>query len=350
MVNTVREANQDDRERWNTFVSTMPDSNLAHSYEWHDILQRIFGHQPRYLIAESQGEIDGVLPLFLVRGALFGKALISMPYLNGGGALASNDTAYRSLINHVLELRKSLGARYLELRERRELPELAGGFSVRSHKVAMQLPLKESPEAMLESFKSKLRSQIQRPKKEGAIVEVIGGNKLSESVLQEFYQVFTINMRDLGTPTYPIELFRESLRQFGERARLILVKVHGVPAAGAITLRHQQIVEIPWASSIRKFNPISPNMLLYWSAIERSIADGAKLFDFGRSSRDSSTLKFKEQWGATPLDLHWYYDNSSSVPDVNPRSAKFSILVKLWRHLPLPIANTIGPQITKHLP
>ena len=92
-------------------------------------------------------------------------------------------------------------------------------------------------------------------------------------------------------------------------------------------------------------------MLVYWEAIKRACIEGHRAFDFGRSSPDSGTYKFKEQWGAKPIPLHWYYDMlSGEIPDVNPHNPKYSLLVSTWRKLPIPLANFIGPHLTKGLP
>ena len=91
-------------------------------------------------------------------------------------------------------------------------------------------------------------------------------------------------------------------------------------------------------------------MLLYWSAMQRAIATGHQVFDFGRSSVDSSTLRFKQQWGTSLHPLPWYYDSADNMPDVSNSNTKFEMAVKIWQKLPVSLANLLGPPITKHLP
>lgn len=92
-------------------------------------------------------------------------------------------------------------------------------------------------------------------------------------------------------------------------------------------------------------------MLLYWEAIKLACQDGYLHFDFGRSTEGSGTYRFKEQWGAKPKKLFWYYDVlNGKIPDVNPSSPKYSLLVASWQKLPLVIANSLGPHLTKWLP
>jgi hypothetical protein len=113
------------------------------------------------------------------------------------------------------------------------------------------------------------------------------------------------------------------------------------------------MLEIPWASSLREFNPISVNMLLYAQLLEQAIADGYTVFDFGRSTADSGTYRFKRQWGAEPVQLHWHYwlsDGRAEPPRLNPDNPKYRAAISAWQRLPLGVANRLGPMIVRNLP
>jgi hypothetical protein len=108
----------------------------------------------------------------------------------------------------------------------------------------------------------------------------------------------------------------------------------------------------PWASSLRKFRHLSPNMLLYWAMLEAAIAAGASSFDFGRSSRGGGTHQFKLQWGATEQAMHWEYVllSRATPPDQGPSNPRFDRVIALWQRLPLAVANLAGPFIARQLP
>jgi hypothetical protein len=111
-------------------------------------------------------------------------------------------------------------------------------------------------------------------------------------------------------------------------------------------------IEIPWASSLRRFNRFSPNMLLYWTCLEFACTQGYRLFDFGRSTPNESTYRFKEQWGAKPHPLYWYYwlPDGRPIPQVNPRNPKYRSAIAVWQHLPVSLTRLIGPAIVKYIP
>ncbi len=352
---SVEIASDSDGERWNAFVRTAGPDHYGHLWEWRKIISSVFGHEPYYFIAEEEGEVSGVLPLFLVKSRLFGSSLISVPYLNSGGILAANDIAFRLLLERAAQKKKQKVG-YVEFRARepdtRYRVEAAFPLAVRTHKVAMRMSLPASEEELMNGFDKKLRSQIRRPVKDGVTCTVISGSSTGkEAALNHFYEVFAENMRDLGTPVYPKKLWETLFEQLPENSRCIVAYHESAPVAAAVTVGFGGSVEISWASSLRRFNHLSANMLLYFESMKAAIQDRYRVFDFGRSTRDSGTFKFKAQWGAEPKTLHWYYIAApGDVPDINPSSRKFTVVVSIWRRLPLSITKTVGPWLTKSLP
>src|SRR5437867_9685809 len=83
-------------EAWNRFVATTGASGY-HAWEWRGVFERAFGHDTIYLAALRDGHIEGVLPLVLINSWLFGRALVSLPFLNYGGVVAINAAAARAL-------------------------------------------------------------------------------------------------------------------------------------------------------------------------------------------------------------------------------------------------------------
>jgi hypothetical protein len=77
-----------------------------------------------------------------------------------------------------------------------------------------------------------------------------------------------------------------------------------------------------------------------------------EVFDFGRSTPGEGTFKFKEQWGAEPVPLHWEYwlASGDDLPDQSPKNPKFRLAIESWKHLPLWLANAAGPRIVRGIP
>lgn len=368
-------AEDGNKTAWETYIQRKEPAHHAYSWAWKDILTQTFGHQPYYFIARetaysdgnkreiatshlvpdesnaTQGSVVGVLPLFEVHSLLFGRALISVPYLNAGGILADSEDIFLALLREAEKLGSERRVKYIELRHIQECLWASTILTLRSHKVAMKLWLPPVSDQLFRTFDTRLRSQIRRPSKDGVTTSSWPETLEDTFAINAFYSIFSRNMRDLGTPVYPKLLFSLVQKHFPKCCR-IMVAWHGnEPVATALTLGLGDHLEIPWASSLRSYNKLSPNMLLYWEVIKSAVGDGYKVFDFGRSSVDSGTYRFKAQWGAKPEKLHWYYSKfSQGIPDVNAHHPKYRVMVSCWKHLPQCIANTLGPWLTRSLP
>ncbi len=349
---TISVAQASDAVEWDAYVVSRPDAVGYHEWAWRGVFERAFRHECLYLAARRDGRIEGVLPLVEIRSFLFGRTLTSLPFVNFGGVLAESDDVARALVDEAAGLARSRGCRHVELRH---IGRRFTDLPCKQHKVTMRLPLSvgmwspgsSDPRGLWNRIDRKARNQVRKAEKSGLTV-TRGGAEL----LPEFYRVFARNMRDLGTPVYARQLFAEVLAAFPERARLIVVRLKDAPVAAGFTYRTRGMVEIPWASSIRDFNSLCPNHLMYWHAIETAVVERAEVFDFGRSTPDEGTFKFKAQWGAEPVALHWEYwlASGDSLPDQSPKNPKFRLMIGTWKHLPLWLANAIGPRVVKDIP
>ena len=330
-----------DQDEWDAFVNARADAAGYHAWGWRRVFTNAFGHEPVYLIARHGQQVTGVLPLVQIKSLLFGNSLTSLPFLNYGGVIADTANAAETLIAAASEQAQARRCKHVELRHvARQFPALP----CKTHKVAMHLPLTAT---IWDDLDRKVRNQIRKAEKSGLVVERGG-----EELLGDFYTVFARNMRDLGTPVYSRRLFQEVLRTFPDRAQLHIVRLENQPIAAGLTYRTASMVQLPWASSIREFNSLCANVLLYWDAIQFAQSTGAGVFDMGRSTPNEGTFKFKAQWGAVPVPLHWEYQLSSagSLPNVSPANPKFQLAIALWQKLPLGVATRVGPLIVRAIP
>ena len=333
----------DKHDEINNYVNE--NATIYHLTDWMILINKTFGHNGYYLyVTDEHGSICGVLPLIHMNSRLFGSFLVSIPYFNYGGIVADSIEIETMLLDKAIDLAKQLGVKHLELREGKTREQIK---HVRTDKVNMILNLPDNIAEFEKSLGSKLRSQIKRSMREGFEVSQGGIDRLDD-----FYKVFSENMRDLGTPVYSKTFFKELLHTFPSQTSIIILKLSGVPVSAAFLLGGHKKLEIPWASSLRKYNKFSPNMLLYWSVLQFAINEEYKQFDFGRSTIDSGTYKFKKQWGAMPLQLYWNYwlSKGVSMPKLNPDNPKYKLAINMWKKLPLVVANFIGPTIVKNLP
>ena len=329
---------------WDAFVARQPSASAYHYSRWPRLIGRAFGHEARLLAAADGTEIAGVLAVVIMRSRFFGRFVVSLPFLNAGGLLVDGDDAAAALVDAAVRMARDTRADYLELRHtRRQCPQLLE----RRHKVAMALDLQPTPERQWEALDRKLRNQVRKAEKSGLTV-THGGAEL----IEPFYDVFARNMRDLGTPVFPIKLFHEVANAFPDATTVSCVYRGAQPVAGAVMHRRGEWAEVIWASALREFNPLCANVLLYWHMLQTSIALGCRVFEFGRCTPNEGTFQFKKQWGAQPQPLVWEYWTPDGVIgfDASPRNPKYSRAVSAWRRLPLAVTTALGPRIVRNLP
>jgi len=317
----------------------------AHDLRWLNVLRRGLGHLPLVVEARQADRLVGLLPLALVKSPWFGRFLVSLPYVNSAGLIVQQGNIESSLIDRAARLADELKVRYLELRNERELVH-AALTDKNTSKVHMRLALPPTADDLMASFKSKLRSQLK-----GALKHEFDVRWGSRELLDDFYQVFSRNMRDLGTPVYPRRFFAEILDEFAGDAELCVLRLGSQVAAAALLVHGRTITEVPSASSLRSLNSTGANMAMYWHLLVRAIERGQPTFDFGRSTEGSSTFKFKAQWGAQPSPAVWqYHVRQGSARAMRPDSGKFGLAIRLWQRLPLWLANAVGPAIVRGIP
>lgn len=329
---------------WDDFVRGRRGWTHFHLYGWRRVVRGVYGHDCSYLAArDPEGELAGVLPLVRVRSVLFGHFLVSMPFFNYGGPLGE-EGAVRRLARAAERKATREDVDLLELRSREPRP-LSMPVSHRKITVVLDLPESGDPGELWDDFDGSVRNQVRKPRKRG--VEV----RFGPGELGPFYSVFSRHMRDLGTPAQPRRLFETIARVFPDAIRFGCAYLDGEPVAGACGFRWRDEVELTWASALFDYRSTAANMLLYWRFMERSIEEGASLFNFGRCTPGSGTHQFKQQWGSRDEKLWWYQHSEGDVDATpSPDDDGYAWGPRVWRRLPLSIANVLGPRIVRYIP
>lgn len=328
---------------WDELVRGQTGWSHFHLFAWKQVIERVFHHECIYLGARDEaGQLAGVLPLVRVRSLLFGHYLVSMPFVNYGGPLGS-ETAVMALVPYAANLARRDGVKLLELRSRVPLP-VSLPVSHRKITVLLELPPGDT-DALWRRLDAKVRSQVRRPQKEGVRVS------FGPEQVEPFFRIFSRHMRDLGTPTQPRRLFETLAEVFPDDVWFGCAYYGGRAVAGGCGFRWGSEFEMTWASALTEYKRIAPNMLLYWSFIDRAIQEGVGTFNFGRCTPGSGTHRFKLQWGARDTPL-WWYDLAQTPGAVtpSPNDSAFAWGPRIWKRLPERLANALGPAIVRYIP
>lgn len=329
---------------WDAFVDAQAEASVYHRAGWSLLAREVFGHRAFFIHArDAQGALLGILPI-VQQKSLLGNFATSVAFFNYGGALSRDTGVAQALMNEARKAAQAAGCSYLELRDTQQR---GCDWTVRTDKVSMMLELPGSFAKLSQQLGSKLRSQAKRAEREAASVH-IGGIEL----LDDFYTVFASNMRDLGTPVYPGRFFAAILQRFPDYCRLVVIRHNERPAAAGFIVMYKGQAEIPWAACLADAKPLGFNMKLYWEVLAYVVGEGCHKFDFGRSTVNAGTYKFKAQWGAQPVQLYWHRWHRNAAEGSAPASESSlkAHASAMWQRLPVGIANVLGPAISPYLP
>ncbi len=327
---------------WDAYVSHAPDAGVYQRSGWARVIERSYGHPPVYLWAREESQVRGVLPLVAFRGALGGRSLVSLPFLDEGGLCADDDEARAALWQAALDAAKQQGGGGDRAAPGPSERPAAGPARLEGQRDARA---RRRPRDHVEAARCEgSRNQVRKATTSGLAPAWCGIEGLDD-----FYAVFAQNMRDLGSPVHARRFFATILEEFAGDARLLLVRDGSRVVAGGVCMVFRDTVLVPWASSLREWRSRNPNNLLYWEVIRSACEKRLRWLDFGRSTPGGGTYRFKMQWGGRERPLHWQVDPGERASLVDSDNPRYRWMIHAWQRLPVPVSRVIGPVIRKRL-
>jgi FemAB-related protein (PEP-CTERM system-associated) len=321
-------------------------------WNWRGIISDNFGYSPFYLVAEEDGKLEGVLPLFLVRSLLFGKSFISIPIAVYGGPISNNERAEAALLKTAEMLASNEKANYLEIRgnpyrsnksltrENGRLPYIEKNLYF-----TFLIEIDRDLDVNMSRIPRKQRRMIRQGQKNGlqAIVD--------NARLRDCYDVYAESVRNLGTPVFPYRYFETLTQRFGDDCRVLLVRYNNQTVAAVLVFVYKDQILPYYAGARREYFHLAANDFMYWELLSYAARNGYQTFDFGRSKKGTGSFDFKRHWGFEPRPLPYWYQsiNGQAVPDTSSMNPKLQWAVRTWRKLPLSLSKKIGPRLSKHI-
>ncbi len=342
---TITPLTQETVPLWNSFLNQHKQANFYQLPGWKTVFESVFGYKPHYLLAmDEQKQVTGVLPMFLMTDIFRRKYLISNPFSNFAGICAQDSGTEAQLISRAIQIAQKEKARYVEFRQLRH--PLHRNLPSKDSFVTLMLELADDADQHWRDISSRNRNKIRKAEKNGLSVD------FGMQYLEDFYRVYAINLRHLGTPNFPLRMFRKVAEVFSENVELLVLKHGHKVVSGMFLFKFKDMISEPWVASLREYNRIYVNNYLYWQAIKYACDNGFRIFDFGRSTVDTGTYHFKLQWGAKAVPLHYQYslNGKNQIPAVDANNNKYQRAIDLWKRLPLAITNFAGPRVVQYLP
>lgn len=337
----VRRMDEADRLRWDAFVQGESAGTFFHLSGWERILREVFRHRTHYLYAERGGTIVGVLPLAQVKSRLFGHSLCSLPFCVYGG-IVGDAAAVAALEAAAEALAVELGVEHLEYRN---LARRHADWPRQDIYVTFRKAIAPDDDANLLAIPRKQRAMVRKGIANGLC-------SVPDADVERFFALYADNVLRHGTPALPKTFFARLRAEFGSACSVLTVTDAGGRALSSVlSFRFRDEILPYYAGDAPAARALAANDFKYWELMRHAAAEGARVFDFGRSKLGTGPCSFKKNWGFEPQPLHYEYRlyRRDSVPQNNPLNPKYRAFIALWRRLPLPVANALGPWIVRNL-
>ena len=330
-----------DRGDWDRFVTAHPEGTFFHLSGWKTIIEEVFHHRTWFLYTKRDGEIVGVLPLAQVKSLLFGHSVTSLPFCVYGGAVG-DDAARAALEAEAERLALEVGAQHLELRNQRLRHE---DWPRQDLYVTFRKALDADVEANMLAIPRKQRAMVRKGIKNGLVSHV-------DQTPDRFFALYSDNVLRHGTPALPKRFFATLMSTFGKDCEVLTVTdADGKLLSSVLSFYFRDEVLPYYAGDDFAARALAANDFKYWELMRRACERGCRVFDYGRSKIGTGPYSFKKNWGFEPQPLSYEYRlyKRDAVPQNNPMNPKYRAFIALWRRLPLPVANTLGPYIVRNL-
>jgi len=332
-------------DKWNAYVNRHGAGSIFHTTAWKTTVEQTFRHKPFYLMAKRDDAVVGVLPMFLVKSRIAGRMLVSVPYGVEGGVCADDEETARTLFDEAKALAEAHGCRTIDLRSETAAFE---DLPVNDRYVGFRRALPTSPDDVLNWLPRKARAAARNGREKFRL-----SISYSEEHLAEVWRLYTTSMRRLASLNYPFRFFQTLLDQTPGRHWVSLVRWNGEPVAGLVTLCHGDRVLPYFLGTTDRAKRCSAANFIYLDCMERAVAAGYRVFDFGRSRRDNTgSYNFKRFQGFEPRPLQYqtFIPQGHTAPNLSPDNPKFGLARRIWPRLPLFLTRTLGAYLSTHVP
>lgn len=334
-----------ERARWDAFVRACPDATFFHLSGWQKVIEASFGIKTWFYYVQQDGQIQGVLPLAEIKSRLFGHSLGAMPFCVYGGVAAIDEGARVLLDEAADKLARELGVGHLEYRGMTRAHPDDADWHTKELYVTFRKEISADDEANMNAIPRKQRAMVRKGIK-------LGLKGVVEDNVDRMFEAYANSVLRLGTPVFPKKYFALLQQTFGDECEVRSIYTEDDRLVASVLSFYWRDEVVPYyGGGMDLAREVAGNDFMYWNLMQAAAARGCRIFDYGRSKLGTGAYDFKKNWGftATPLPYEYKLYGADKLPDNNPLNPKYQLFIKMWKKLPLPVANFLGPYIVRNL-
>lgn len=312
---------------------------------WNCFLQRVYRFPVYRLAVVDEDEVKGFLSLIHIRHPVFGSYLTTAPFASWGGFAVTVPQAAQALLEEARRLAERLGVEYVLVRHLNGEETPPPDWVQLPHYATYRMDLPADPQDLMRRFSSDHRNHVRKSLRKGFTVRF---GRLD--LLEDCYAALARSMHELGSPYHSKGYLRAMLEALGEQIECAVVyDARGALAGAGVFILQEDTLHNLHANILRRYRPLYAGEFLYWSAIQRAIEKGLRVFDLGRSLIGSGNETFKLKWQPRKQPLaYWHYLRpGAALPALNQKNPRFRLAIWLWKRLPFPLVRLFGPYLIR---
>ena len=345
---TVRSMQSADVDDVRTYLQRHPKASIYHTLEWQQVLQQSYRYPCKCIICHDNNRLAGVLPLAQLRNFKGQKKIVGLPFSHFVEPLYDRPEILDALIGYSQTVAIQQKVAYLEIKSQfRSRP----GWSRSSRYLISELDLRQD----LAMIKKGLKSSVRRNIKKAAANNIVVRSCNHGDAIDRFYELMVETRQRQGSLPYSRRFFHNLFQYLAPAQRTLFLAYGGTKAiAGLIMLCHGKRAVYAYGASTsdRRLLQLRPNDLLFWRSIQKMQQERFGVYDFGITpTGHSSLLRFKSQWGTENRNLFYSYFlcKSKMVPHIDRQGAVAAMASNVFRKLPRPVLQVVGPILLRSL-
>jgi hypothetical protein len=351
-----RFATNEEKEELNEVVANSSTSEIFHSYEWGNLLEKTYNIKFFRLVSETNNEIIGILPFIYFQNPFFGPKMVSLPFADIGGPITTDKHRNMpdKLTKELIKIARKWNTRFIEIRSLQKNANHLSllGFVSSLQAFTYRLNTARPYNEIWKNYNKKIRHNI---RKMGNLGIKIKEAKVIDDI-NTYYAIYLERMKNFGTPPAPLSFWRNMWRIFHPKGqmKLIFTVLDDKEIAGFTALLFKRKLYFILNVSLKKFwKYYGLNELLFDWYIKYACENQYDLVDFGRTRKDTGIQRFKEKgWGTERISLntYCYFLRGKKQNPLETALKTDNIYSKAWNVLiPTPITPVLGYLLRKNI-
>lgn len=329
------------------YLDRSDEASIFHGRAWASVLSRSYGHETLYFVARTPPTVRGVFVVVRQRMWPFGEKWIALPYqFHSGPPIADDAETAATLIRAAIKEARASAARYLEVRTARfgDVMQAAGLARVDSGLQVTNLDLRTHERRMI---RRGILREVRYSAEGGVGIEHV----TAAEGIKAFLPTYLRDMRDLGSPQAGHTFFNALLQEMPEAVHILVARRRGEILGSILVLgdRRAAFARGIAGTKTQSAREHYVSKALVYAAIEAAKERGVACLSLGITWHGDAGLSlYKEGWGGMTQPVECFVAPIlGEAPKAGDYFGGYQLARRIWRRMPMMLAEPVGHRVTR---